>query len=401
MPGSSLRALLLFLLALAFTVAMVRPPLMRRVALYLVEKNLDVRLKTVTAVPHGLLEGMHLHNLEVRCSRAPDSSPSLFTAGKLKVESGMLGAMLHPARPDSIGCEGFTLRLDFDQAGKLLTFLPKVEAPTAHRPVIRLDDWELLLLQRGRHPFKIRGKDCLLVPQTQGYTFQTRFSDGRFGTWTVQGSMEGSPARLRLTLTSDRARLEPAHLPEIPFIPREVWDQVNLRGTGNVRLDLDISPDRTRHHLVLEGTDLDIQVPIAGIKANGVSGCAEVNGRVVKLTGLQGNAWGGRLALTESRLDFDKPFPELTFRVKGEDLRLADLVSQPWAKGAGGLTRMATLLRGSASGQLAMLFTLTRPSPIVQIQGGGEAGIRGGPQVPWVVKTEGGHVRFEPVFKPK
>lgn len=401
MPSSSLRALLLFLAALAGTVAMVRPPLMRRIALLLVEKNLDVRVNTRQAVPHGLLEGMHLHNLEVRCSRAPESDPFLFTAGKLRVESGVLGAMLHPARPDAISCEQFSLRLDFNQAGKLLTFLPRVEAKTGHRPKIRLEDWELVLAQAGRAPFRLRGQECLLEPTPQGHIIETRFTDDRYGNWAVQGTMEGSPPRLRLTLTSGEARLDPAHLMEIPFIPREVWDQVSLRGTGQAKVDLDITPDLTRHHLILQGKELDIQVPIAGIQANGVSGRAEVNGRLVRLNDLQGRVWGGRLTLPESKLDFDKPFPELTFQVRGEDLRLADLVSQPWAQGAGGLTRMASLFRGAASGQLAMVFILTRPLPTLEIQGNGEAGIRGGPRVPWVVKTERGRVRFEPVFKAK
>jgi hypothetical protein len=401
MPNRSLRALLLFLAAFGVTVAMVRPPLMRRVALRLVEKNLDVRVQTRQAVPHGLLEGMHLHNLEVRCTRAPATHPFLFTAGKLRVESGILGALLHPASPESIACERFKLRLDFDQGGKLLTFLPQVEAKTTHRPKIRLDDWELVLAQAGRAPFHVKGRSCLLEPTPHGHTLETRFTDERYGTWSVRGTMEGSPARLRLTLASEDARLTPTHLLEIPFIPREVWDQVELRGTGQAKLDLDITPGMTHHHLVLDGKELDIQVPIAGIQATGVSGRAEVDGRLVRLTDLQGRVWGGKLALPESLLDFDKPFPELTFRVMGEGLRLADLVGQPWAKGAGGLTRMATLLRGTASGQLAMAFTLTGPLPKVDIQGTGEAGIRGGPQVHWVVKTDRGRVRFEPVFKAK
>ena len=65
LPRSSLTALFLFLGLLAITVAAVRPPLLRMVALYLVEKRFGVTIAVSSAVPHGLLEGIHLHQLQV------------------------------------------------------------------------------------------------------------------------------------------------------------------------------------------------------------------------------------------------------------------------------------------------------------------------------------------------
>lgn len=401
MSGQSLRALLLFLGILAASTGLVRPPLMRAVALAMAEKGLDVRVSVAQTVPHGLLEGVHLHHLKVWCARAGESLPPLFTASRLRVESGLMGTLLHPARPDSVACDSFHLRLDFDHPGKLLTFLPRMEGQNPHRPRIRLNDWRLTLGQTGRKDFQVKGRECLLLPQDHGYRLSTEFTDPRYGPWRVDGFMESHPSRLRLTLVSDSARLHPDDLPDIPFIPKEVWQQVSLRGTARVRVDLDIQPEATHHHVTLDGEELDIGIPIAGIQAGRVSGQADVDGRVILLRNLRGSGWGGGLALPESRLDFDKPIPVLTFRAEGENLRLADLMRQPWAQGFNGLTRMANLVRGTASGQVEMAFTLHRPLPAVDINGSGEAGIRGGLQIHWKVKTEQGRVRFEPFFRAK
>lgn len=401
MSGQSLRALLFFLGILAALTSLVRPPLMRAVALAMVEKGLDVRVSVNQTVPHGLLEGVHLHQLKVWCARAGDSHPPLFTASRLRVESGLMGTLLHPARPDSVACDFFHLRLDFDRLGKLLTFLPRIEGQNPHRPHIRLNDWRLTLGQAGRKDFQVAGKECLLQPEDHGYRLSAEFTDPRYGPWRVDGFLESHPSRLRLSLISDSARLHPDDLPGIPFIPEEVWQQVSLKGQAIIRVDLDIQPHATHHHVALNGKELDIAVPIAGIQAAAVSGHADVDGRVVLLRNLYGRVWGGGLALPESRLDFDNPIPVLTFRAEGENLRLADLIRQPWAQGFNGLNRMANLIRGTTSGQVVMAFTLQRPLPAVEINGSGEAGIRGGLQIQWKVKTEQGRVRFEPFFRAK
>ena len=401
LPRSSLTALVFFLGLLAITVAAVRPPLLRMVALYLVEKQFGVTIAVSSAVPHGLLEGIHLHQLQVRSAETLKNQAPLFTAEKLRVESGILGTFLQPSRPDLVSCDSMQLRLDFDSQGKLLTKLPKVTAAGGMGPRINIRDWQLVLAQRDRPDLVLGGLLCDLTPAGNGYIFRANLEDVRYGIWSVTGTMESQPPRLQLSLSSAKAFMNPKLLRDLPFVPSSVWSQVTLEGFGQVRLDLDIQPQATRHHLWLKASELDVNVPIAGIQAKKVSGYAEVAGRLIDLRHVKGECWGGQLVVPQSRLDFDKPFPVMTFHIGGDDLRLADLLRQQWAQGRPGLAKLALFAKGTAKGFLEMAITLTKPLPMVEVSGAGEAGLRGGIQIHWRVRTEGGRIHFEPALGPK
>lgn len=400
MPSKSHRALLLFLGLIALSVSIVRPPLLKRVALKLVEKRYGVRVGVGQATPHGLLEGVHLHSLQVWAEQArPDAVP-LAKTRVLRVESGVLGVMVHPSRPEAVSCESLEIRLDFDEACHLTTALPKVSKQAGKGPRLEIHNWTLNLAQKGRPDFVIRGDYCALEPMTNGYRFRTTLNDPRFGLWEIAGQGESSPPRLQLALSSEEGKLAPLELRKIPFVPPEVWDQVVLNGSAKVLLNLDIQPERTTHHLNLTAKDLAVEVPIAGVVGTGVSGSAKVSGRRVTLEGIQGRCWGGSIGLTTGLVDFDKPVPELSFRITGDQVLLADILRQPWAKGRPGLAQLAAFARGKASGRVDLDILLKKPNPYFDAKGQGKAGLRVGLEMNWHLKSDQGRIHVEPGFKP-
>ncbi|MGL4552293.1 MAG: hypothetical protein ACRC33_14030, partial [Gemmataceae bacterium] len=142
------------------------------------------------------------------------------------------------ARPTALTLTGTTLRLRFDKDGTLLTKLPGGTGAGA-LPAVRVNGGTVVLEQEGRKPFAVSGATLDVRPDGD---ISGAIDDPRAGNFAVAGRLTASPVRLTLKLTQDHAKVTPALLKEIPFIPPSLWDTLTADGDDvAVAVHLDIT----------------------------------------------------------------------------------------------------------------------------------------------------------------
>jgi hypothetical protein len=262
--------------------------------------------------------------------RIPDTSaetPSdLLKIGSLETDVTLGGLITGSVSPTVVATKDVEMRLRLDEAGKILSALPKPkgggEGPV-NLPTITLATTRIRIAQAGRPEFELAGVEGKLARDGDGYAITGSVDDPKWGKWKVAGRLAADPADGYVELTSDRATLSDPQLRSIPFVPPEVWANVTASGETAALVKFTFKPGADLNYLVeLRPHGAALTVPPADVTVTQVHGLIRVGDGKVQVTDGKVSLADGTVAVA-GVYDFAKPTSVIGIKMdaKGVDVR--------------------------------------------------------------------------------
>lgn len=291
----------------------------------MVEQNLQETLGVpvrIASIDVGLLGSTKARGVEVQ---EPAGGGTWLRIDELEADVSAADFLFGSGKPGKVTLRGADAVVRFDEAGNLLTGLPKtVQTKTAEsKTVLQTENARLTLSQAGRPPMVVSGLNLEVTPAGDGADIEGTIDDPAWGDWTAKGTMTGNPSGGQLLLTSDRAHLVPKLLQSIPFVSPGIWTAVVLEGPTRAEVRLAFGQaNNTGYCVHLQPDGISLRVPAIGLASTDTTGSAIIENAVVRLEDVRGKSAGGSIEAS-GKLDFN-PAPwrfELDAAVAGVDLQ--------------------------------------------------------------------------------
>ncbi len=283
-------------------------------------------------------------------------STEWLTARRISTDLSLVGLLRGRFTPGRIVIEGPKIHLRFDTKGGLLTKGPFAGGQSAATalPDVEIRDAEVTIDQEGHPPMVVSGISGLLDREDDGSSLKLTSDDLTWGRWTVEGRFQpdfkAGSVRLASGPGFETNRDRNAH---IPFVPAEVWANVDPTGPIDVVVTLKLAPSDGRPLSVL--TELTFRetsagLPSLGIVADRTNGKVTIEDGLVRLTGLEGKTLDGSLAAT-GNLDFRQASPRFDLLLSLAKIEIATAPAA-WQLGEVAAT-------GKLSGKAHLLINLS------------------------------------------
>jgi hypothetical protein len=279
--------------------------------------------------------------------------------------------------PRQIEATGAALALDFDSSSQLVPHLPaRGLVPRKRRgrslprnlPTIHVRQGRVTLRQAGRPDLLVTGVEATLCPENGRLVLTGTVADPDWGPWALDGQIDLSTGVVEGKLETKHIHLTRAHLAGLPFVPEEVWQQVQLEGDTSVSLRLRLDgKGAVGYHVALEPTHTRVHVSAIDLDADQASGKVIVCDGVVQLQDVRGRTAEGAIRTT-GHLDFRASPSLLNFAIGVEGVQLQRL-PEKWA--------IPRLIHGRLTGQADLAVTITNGEARTTGQGKGEVTLRG------------------------
>ena len=274
-------------------VAGLRTYLMSAGARELAAEKLSARLGgrvVVSELSAGLTGGT---SLVVEIPAGPGAAPLL--TGTVVADVSALGLAAGES-PTAVTVEDAKLTLRFDSAGNLIDKMPEPKAGGGGPvPAVTVKRASIRLLQDGRPEFQVSGVDATLAPDGDRFTLAGTADDPGWGKWTLAGDVaaDGSTGDAKLT-TTGVTKLGMAQLRSLPVVTPKAWEAVQLDGetTGTIRVGKPAGGE-WGYRIDLQPRHTTLTLPPVGLVVTDASAAVDIQGMVVKVTGLKGKSAGG------------------------------------------------------------------------------------------------------------
>jgi translocation and assembly module TamB len=255
-------------------------------------------------------------------------APDWFTADRIAVDVSLGSLIRGRFKPTLVTIEHPRVQFQFDAKGQPTTKIPlvpqdKSKAPAAALPRLVAHDAEVTLHQEGRKPMTITHIEAQLTDAGGKVDLDVKTDDPTWGKVKVAGHLDAAfkNGEIRIDSSPD-FQADPEKLERIPFIPAEVWSNLEPRGPVGARVTIRLAADAPKPVHVL--TDITLKGTTARlatlqVEASETTGRVVVDDALVKIENVRGKAVDGTLAASGT-LDFSRPIP--LFRI---DLRLKDV----------------------------------------------------------------------------
>lgn len=300
--------------------------------------------------------------------RIPDGSaetPSdLLRIGSLETDVTLGGLITGSVTPTVVTTKDVDLRLRLDEAGKILSSLPKPKGSgggPVTLPTITLATTRIRIAQTGRPEFELAGVEGKLERDGDGYAITGSVDDPKWGKWRVAGRLGADPADGYVELTSDRATLSDPLLRSIPYVPPEVWANISASGETAATVKFTFKPGADLAYLVeLRPLGASLTIPPADVTVTQVQGLIRIGDGKVQVTDGKVSLANGTVAVS-GVYDFAKPTSVIGVKLDAKGVDVRKLPAE-W-----GLPKeFEGLLRGSAE-----LTLLIQPDGRLDPQGRG------------------------------
>jgi len=290
-----------------------------------------------------------VRGVELGETEKPDS-PNWLTADRISTDVSLRRLLRGKFLPARIEVDHPKLSLRFDAKGQLATPLPfkipKGEAgksdPSAMAlPDVVVDGAEVTVAQEGRPPLTIQKADLRMSPDSGRSKIDATADDPIWGRVRVTGEFEPGFKDGTITILSDpNFVVENEQLKKIPFVPTEVWSNLEANGpvAASVKITLngqDPKPVHVLTHLDLKGASVKLD-PLQ-VETTDTTGEVTIDDAKVQVNHLRGKAVNGTLSAAGT-LDFSQDPPDLSvdLRLKGIDVTKAPAAWQLGELGATG-----------------------------------------------------------------
>ena len=282
---------------------------------------------------------------------AASDSPAWFKADRVSTDVSLARLIRGHAMPTRVEIDHPVVSFRFDAKGQPSTKIPVV--PPAEKepkatpdllPEIVTEDGEVTLQQEGRKPMTISHVNARLAPVEGSERLDVTTDDPTWGKVKVSGRFEPGFKKGDLEIDSSPGFVaEPDKIERIPFIPKEVWANLEPRGPVDARVKIHLDADapkpvRVYTELTLKGTSA--RLATLQVEATDTTGRVVVDDALVTVTDLKGKTLDGTLA-AGGTLDFGQVPPRFDLGLR---LREIDVTKAPasWQLGEVGATGKLT-----------------------------------------------------------
>jgi len=267
--------------------------------------------------------------------------------------------------PQRLTLSNVHLEVRFDKDGDLLTKLPRSVEGGGMPAEILIENGRLTLLQEGRSAFTLEGLKAR-VAGGEAMKLTGTLEDPRYGTWDVSIDRDQKSGVARWHAATAKVHVTPAMLPGLPFVPLEVWKEVQVEGDTSAELTLLIDPgkkDWLHYQVRARPQNATGRIARIDLEVRQLTGHIEIDDYVVKLRDVKGQAADGSAHLGGD-LDFRTAPHRLTFHAKAEGLDVGRLPAS-W--------NLPRDIRGRLSGDANVQVTLKEDD--FQVSGSGDGAI--------------------------
>jgi translocation and assembly module TamB len=279
--------------------------------------------------------GLHsagITGLKLGETRASDS-PVWFSADRISTNVSIERLIRGQVMPTQVEVDRPEVTFHLDAKGQPLTKIPlvpsdegkagKAQVDRTILPDILTKNGVITLQQDGRKPMTIRGVDARLSPVDDGAKIEVKTDDPTWGQVTVSGHFDPSFKHGNMEIKSSPGFVaDPDKLERIPFIPAEVWANLEPRGPVDalvhIKLDADAAKPVVVHtEITLEGTNARLNT--LQVESTDTHGHIVIDDALVKVLDLKGKTLDGTIAAA-GILDFGQKIPRIDL-----DLRLKNI----------------------------------------------------------------------------
>ncbi len=305
------------------------------------------------------VSGVELHETEAA------DSPVWFAADRVSTDVSLSRLLRGRVMPTRIEIDRPRVAFRLDAKGQPLTKIPVAPSKgdpkpmdAASLPDIVTKNGEITLRQEGRKPMTITGVNARLAPVADGGNLDVTTDDPTWGQVKLAGHFDPTFKNGRFQIdTSPGFVADPEKLERIPFIPAEVWSNLEPRGPVAAKVDIKLavdSPQPVRVHtdITLKGTDARLKT--LQVDSHDTTGRVVIDDALVRIEGLKGKTLDGSIS-AGGKLDFGQKVPRFDL-----DLRLRDVdvtkAPKSWQLGEVGAT-------GRLSGNVDLKVALDPAGP--------------------------------------
>ena len=237
--------------------------------------------------------------------------------------------------------------LHIDEEGRLLSTLGVAssgnDAPIAI-PTLIIQGGTVTFHQEGRPEMVVRQVTARLDPERGGLGIAARTSDPRWGPLQAFGHFSSDFGTGKLDLKSvGSVETDPERVRSIPFVPKEVWENVLPDGPVKIaatieRLDDEKHSIHVETRIELLGTS--VRSPSLDLEVKRSTGLVTIRDGLVSLDKLKGLAIGGTVG-GEGTLDFEASPPKVDLNLALNGVEVADAPAR-WQLGEAGVVGRLT-----------------------------------------------------------
>lgn len=245
-------------------------------------------------------------------------------------ESGL--SLATGSTPKSVTISDATITLRFDEKGELISDFPEIKSDEEEKqskepiPVINVRNATINCVYPNKEPFHAEAANVTVTQEGDNLKIVGDVNDAAWGVWDINGTWaaDGSTGSVNAK-TKERIAVKQELLPSIPFVPKDVWEWVQL--DGNIGAALKIGQDASgevTYHIDLVAGEATVTLPPLNTTVTNLKGQVAIDGPKVTLTDLDGTVADGMLHLN-SVLDFSVEPSVLTFDVDAKGLNPSKL----------------------------------------------------------------------------
>ncbi len=322
-----------------------------------------------------------VRGVELGESDAP-GSPDWFTAERISTDVSIRNLLHGRVMPTRVEIDRPKVAFRLDAKGQPTTKIPFVPEPDgAGRggkkapplPEVVAKDGEITLQQEGRKPMTIAGVEADLKAVDGSERVAVTTDDPTWGRVKVNGHFDPTFKDGEIDIESSPGFVaDPDKIERIPFVPAEVWANVEPRGPVDAKVQIQLKADDPKQPIRVH-TELDLKGTTAKLNslqvtATDATGRVVIDDGLVQIQGLKGKAIDGTIAAS-GNLDFTRNPPRFDLDVRLKDI---DVTKAPpsWQLAETGAT-------GKLTGKVDLRATVS-PEGVDLTGTGGEAVIEDG-----------------------
>ena len=262
----------------------------------------------------------------------PDS-PTWLAADRISTDISIGHLLRGQFLPTRIEVDQPKLALKFDPKGQLATPLPikptqsqgNAGKPAMTLPEVVVRGAEVTVTQEGRPPLTIHKADATLSTKAGQEVIEAITDDPVWGHVRVAGQFDPTFQNGSVTINSSPGFVvDPEQVKKIPFIPAEVWDNLEAKGPVDATVKISLAakepvPIHVLTKLKLNGAWVKLN-PLQ-VESTETTGVVTIDDAKVEVDQIHGKAINGTLRAAGT-LDFSQNPPDLDvdLRVRGIDV---------------------------------------------------------------------------------
>ena len=282
----------------------------------------------ITEISVGITSGTRVH---IAIMPKTESETPLVD-GTIELEESGLN-LASGSMPKNVTISDATITLRFDENNELISDFPEIKSEEESKeplPTITVSNATINCVYPNKPNFHAEAANVTVTQEGEQLKIVGDVNDPSWGKWDIDGTWaaDGSTGSVNAK-TADRVAVKQEMLPSIPFVPKDVWEWVQLDGNIGAALKIGQQADgEVTYHIDLVAGESTITLPPLNVTVTDLKGNVAIDGPRVTLTDLDGKIADGMLHLN-SVLDFAVDPSVLTFDVVAKELN-PDKLPKEW-----------------------------------------------------------------------